>query len=914
MPLSALEKLRQRTGAVRIQSCVRQRQHYLYAVTIACKTWEKLIDHKQGAYFYFNHTTKAAQWFKPHLLTGQTLDINKDFNYYESEEYKNQRCKVHVIEAVDPNEFIFNRPCDTEQPELDEAQYQVLDVPAHILQPPGEWTPVPTTKEDFGDTGLLTTTTGDSESWECPKCKFTNRPGMLTCDICSSLQPKKLGVKVNSIARKNSGSGIDKENTTTTPWSFPSVVVDDNVDQNDASDDVALALGEAQDLLRVLDREHADDDDSASDESDDSDDSSSSEDSFDGHFGIQDPPHIYVVFNPPLKPDDSHLVRLRNKNQRERFRNNQRAQREKEEIVMMSCEQALDSTSKSTVKRAIKMADALIGAVGIASLHSDLIRTFVAVRKWATELQLKRVDGPYPSNKPKDPNFHPVCWRKEKLVDTYLPLSSNASALEMKKRKKNLYDVLHHGRDGPFVEPLPVADVTAAVVEDDGVNKNEVEGEEGEEKSRDQEDVAATATTTTVTTVATAATTTIASATPSTPSASSMSGSLGGATEGEIQAANSVIFGSNVPGAKLGGILRINVHIGPGDHLGQRYSVTQSDAKLDQGYTQILSFMAWSFPYPGTIKYDVFTKTEPVWRSKITSDQVSKTRHKPMARKILSEAPVAADDKQLGWTHELTFYAFYGPVNASCRYFCSEMWNPYRNKLTLSNARGGWTPLFNLFAFPGRMYNIFCLRRPRAEPNEDEMIELYRVSPYNSLEDSIHVHQNGTTSTYKWMPQFSFYACESAFPGTVSLTGQERVGATGDVSMRISMSSYAHDSRVVDEQEKTTVEWNVVEQFFAWPLPVRGTIKIYCQVAKKPLRYRVTREFPIRPWKSLLSFFAPVHPRGWEVFENAKRALQKNTRRQLKEELIQEARGKPTLVVVDREAEELAMQEKYKNM
>ena len=324
--------------------------------------------------------------------------------------------------------------------------------------------------------------------------------------------------------------------------------------------------------------------------------------------------------------------------------------------------------------------------------------------------------------------------------------------------------------------------------------------------------------------------------------------------------------------------------------------------------------MAWSFPYPGTIKYDVFTKTEPVWRSKITSDQVSKTRHKPMARKILSEAPVAADDKQLGWTHELTFYAFYGPVNASCRYFCSEMWNPYRNKLTLSNARGGWTPLFNLFAFPGRMYNIFCLRRPRAEPNEDEMIELYRVSPYNSLEDSIHVHQNGTTSTYKWMPQFSFYACESAFPGTVSLTGQERVGATGDVSMRISMSSYAHDSRVVDEQEKTTVEWNVVEQFFAWPLPVRGTIKIYCQVAKKPLRYRVTREFPIRPWKSLLSFFAPVHPRGWEVFENAKRALQKNTRRQLKEELIQEARGKPTLVVVDREAEELAMQEKYKNM
>ena len=70
---------------------------------------------------------------------------------------------------------------------------------------------------------------------------------------------------------------------------------------------------------------------------------------------------------------------------------------------------------------------------------------------------------------------------------------------------------------------------------------------------------------------------------------------------------------------------------------------------------------------------------------------------------------MAADDKQLGWHHELTFYAFYGPVNASCRYYVSEMWNPYRNKLTLSNARGGWTPLFNLFAFPARMFNIFKL-------------------------------------------------------------------------------------------------------------------------------------------------------------------------------------------------------------
>jgi hypothetical protein len=129
--------------------------------------------------------------------------------------------------------------------------------------------------------------------------------------------------------------------------------------------------------------------------------------------------------------------------------------------------------------------------------------------------------------------------------------------------------------------------------------------------------------------------------------------------------------------------------------------------------------------------------------------------------------------------------------------------------------------------------------------------------------------------------------------------------------MRISMASHAHDSRVVDELEKTTVEWNIVEQMFAWSLPIRGTVKIYCQVAKNPLRYRVTREFPKKPWRSLLSFFAPVHTNGWNYFENAKRALQKNIRRKLKEEMIAEERGKPTLVVVDREADRSANKIKY---
>ena len=114
----------------------------------------------------------------------------------------------------------------------------------------------------------------------------------------------------------------------------------------------------ANDLVSAIDQETKTYE-TSSDEGDVSD-SDSSEDSFDGKFGIQDPPNIYVVFNPPLASTDSELSRLRSRNQRTRLRADQRALRSKEMIVMTECENALDSTSKETVKRACRMADALI--------------------------------------------------------------------------------------------------------------------------------------------------------------------------------------------------------------------------------------------------------------------------------------------------------------------------------------------------------------------------------------------------------------------------------------------------------------------------------------------------------------------------------------------------------------------------
>ena len=63
MSSNALEKLRRRSAAVRIQSNIRRRQHHRWTVQLAYNTWEKLIDHKQSAFFYYNHTSVGLIYF-----------------------------------------------------------------------------------------------------------------------------------------------------------------------------------------------------------------------------------------------------------------------------------------------------------------------------------------------------------------------------------------------------------------------------------------------------------------------------------------------------------------------------------------------------------------------------------------------------------------------------------------------------------------------------------------------------------------------------------------------------------------------------------------------------------------------------------------------------------------------------------
>ena len=931
MPESAIEKIRRRSATLRIQSFLRMVKGYRAGVDLAWHTWEKLYDSKQNAYYYFNKNSKASQWFRPYLL-GSVQKQGElpltDYDYFSTPGYLSSRTKIHqltVQEAVDvaKDAFAFGDKYSYSS-EDDDGAYVVHDVPRGVLEPPGDWHPDPN-PDDFGDTGLLSATTGDASKWTCPACKYVNRAGLMRCEICEGPKPedgdKQVEVSALQMLKRLKSKGLvdDKtgsdENKTKTGKGkrrgsifrpnennqTRATHLDDRIgghfletdkvhtpiEFDTTAQEQVLAL--ANDMVCAIDRETKTYDTSEDDEISGGSDSDNSEDSFDGTFGIQDPPNIYVVFNPPLASTDSELSKLRNRNQRDRKRAEQRALRSKEMIVLTECENALDSSNKDTVKRACRMADALIESSGITELNSDLLRTFVELRRWGRELGIskRKIDGMYPSGKanaPRPNNFRPCCWRRQHLVGSYMDMKG-----------KSGQDVLHYGRDGPVKDDAKSLEEetsrkgVASLVGGERT-ENSMVAKHGERKATDLKPTSSDLVPLPSNSMnikgpksqsATKCVSVQRQEEESVPGGNinsgrdgvgdetkpSTFGSLGGPTEEEIAAANLTIFG--VLEGKLGRIMRINIHEGPGDHLGQRYAISEGDADLSSGYHQFATFFAWSFPYPGTTRYDVFTKTDPVWRSKVSSDQVTKTRHRPKKKKVLTDGFVASDDKQLGWNHELTFYAFYNPVPDACRYYVSEMYNPYRNKLTLSSARGGWTPLFNMFAFPGRMYTIFRMERPRAEPNEDETINLYQVSPEQSLPDG----DDGKGGVCKWVPQFSFYGCESKFPGTIGCSIQQRMGKTGDLNHRVSNLLESHNSRIVDEIEKSTVEWSITEQFYAWALPVRGTVKIYCQVAKRPLRYKITREFPVRPWRSLLAFYAPVHPRGWLYFKNAKRTI-----------------------------------------
>ena len=526
-------------------------------------------------------------------------------------------------------------------------------------------------------------------------------------------------------------------------------------------------------------------------------------------FGVEDFPPHYVHFQPYKSPHDTSLHGMRETYARLRSTGWKRVIRRKEIVAIDAAEEAMDTTDANVIRRAIILFEALKKRHGIATLSASLLRTVAEMKKWATKVGVLTQNGEF-AVESAPVQFKPVCWRRPELmadkdIPTFMPAGDALAHLSEKMSVTSTYIAA--------VPPKKKKAVEAPKVLEGGETKAM-----GEEVARKVEHKAE------------------GSKVPQSPSLS-----LGQPTEEEILEATTSLFAC--AGSETGELLRINVHHGPRDHLGERF-VISSDPPVAP-YQHMYSFMAFSFPFPGTIRYEVYLKMNPVMRVKIAAEIPSSMRHKPYSRK--SGEDVAADDKQLGWGSPiLTFYAYYGPQTSGItKYYIGDMYNPYRARITTSSFKGGWGSLGSFYAFPVTKYTVFRMTRRRAAPNDDEFVDVYRASRHSSLLGS-------NCGQYLWEPQFSFYGFDKPVLGSTEYRIHSRIDLDG--ASRISRES-AHTTFIRDEDEEARIEWVEDAKFYAFTSPIRGTKKIFVQTASRPMRFKISMTLPEKPWRPAHYFF-----------------------------------------------------------
>ena len=241
--------------------------------------------------------------------------------------------------------------------------------------------------------------------------------------------------------------------------------------------------------------------------------------------------------------------------------------------------------------------------------------------------------------------------------------------------------------------------------------------------------------------------------------------------------------------------------------LGERYTINRGVAP--EGYHHIYSFFGFNFKYPNTTQYEVYTKTKPVPRMNIASNERRGLAHRPEDR-MGKGVEHSADDKHIGWRFEFSFYAFYDPkMEGTLESIVSDMYNPYRCKIDTEAPLGGWRRLFALYILPSSMFTMFEVTTGRAVPNQDVMISFHRISMKSHLEEQVDIHGRPV----QFLPQHSFFAFDRPFPNTKKYMVHERVDLFG--ATRLSRGE-AHKSNVVDEEEEKTIIWNEIYHFYCW--------------------------------------------------------------------------------------------------
>ena len=109
-------KILQDFAATTIQSFWRMILGKQYIRWHATQYYEKLIDTKRNAYYYYNHLTGEASWLKPSFMGTEDFEVQENYDFYQSDVYKFASYKINKYNLTTYDNNNHRCKIDTEAP------------------------------------------------------------------------------------------------------------------------------------------------------------------------------------------------------------------------------------------------------------------------------------------------------------------------------------------------------------------------------------------------------------------------------------------------------------------------------------------------------------------------------------------------------------------------------------------------------------------------------------------------------------------------------------------------------------------------------------------------------------------------------------------------------------------------------
>ena len=296
----------------------------------------------------------------------------------------------------------------------------------------------------------------------------------------------------------------------------------------------------------------------------------------------------------------------------------------------------------------------------------------------------------------------------------------------------------------------------------------------------------------------------------------------------------------------------------------QRYYFCTEDEPPEKGWDYCFSFFAFSHPIKDTHLFQVQHKIEPCLRSKLVRTLMVE-RNRDLEQELIQDHKKVVGGKPPSRT--LEFFARYEPQTGLDQLNCQDMQAPDRHKITNKPPVGYWFQKYPLFAFSCSLWNV----QEYPEPHN------FRIVPQG---------QSDVRDYPGWEQCYAFWAFNKPYPGMIRCTVLQQAFYPGDYSgdfgdptqedpksynkprdwnanpdpgpIMLKLRQTNPDQHVYQKfsQDGHHSGWDLLHEFYAWSMPIRGATRFYVQVARDPTRYRVDIDRALPPWQDVFTFYA----------------------------------------------------------